>query len=117
MIKSDNHLDAQLNKAEEKITSSIHESFEKFEQSFSFSTPELQWFEQKIVDHKKQIRKKWRLDLIVFSTVALIILSVMFTTLFQRPILFLSLQGFTLLFLIGYTSYEFGRKGEIKNHD
>ena len=117
MIKSDNQLDGQLNKAEEKITSSIHESFEKLEQSFSFSTPELQWFEQKIVDHKKQIRRKWRLDLIVFSTVALVILSVMFTTLFQMPILFLSLQGFTLFFLIGYTSYEFGKKREMKGHD
>ena len=60
MIRNDNHLENQLNKAEDEITKSIHESFEKLEQAFSVTTPELNWFEQKIVEQKKQIQKKWR---------------------------------------------------------
>lgn len=117
MIKDDNHSENQLNKAEAELGISINKSFEKLEQSFHVKTPELSWFEQKIVEQKKQIRKKWRYDLLLFSAIALVILSVMFTTLFENPVLFLSLQGFTLLFLIGYTSYEFGRKEEMKGHD
>lgn len=117
MIKDGNHSENLLNKVEAELGSSINKSFEKLEQSFSVTTPELDWFEQKIVEQKKQIRKKWRYDLLLFGVIALVILSVMFTTIFQKPVLFLSLQGFTLLFLIGYTSYEFGRKGEMKGNE
>ena len=41
------------------LAKSMNKSFEKLEQSFSVTTPEFNWFEQKIVEQKKQIRKKW----------------------------------------------------------
>ena len=100
MTHNDNHLENQSNKDKVEIVSSINDSFNKFEQSFSFTTPDLQWFEQKIAQQKEQIRKKWRRDLILFSTVAVVILMVMLMTLFQKPILFFSLQGLTIFFLL-----------------
>lgn len=117
MIENNNHSGNQLNKEDDEFSASLNKSFEKVEQYFSVTTPELNWFEQKIVDQKKKIQKKWRHDLLLFSFIALVILSVMLTTMFQKPVLFLSLQGFTLLFLIGYTSREFGRKGEMRDHE
>ncbi len=117
MTHNDNHLENRSNKDKVEIVSSINDSFNKFEQSFSFTTPDLQWFEQKIAQQKEQIRKKWRRDLILFSTVAVVILMVMFMTLFQKPILFFSLQGLTIFFLIGYTSYQFRRKREVEMHE
>lgn len=117
MIKNDNHLQKQLKKDEDELVNAINDSFDKLEQSFSFTTPELNWFEQKIAEQKKQIQKKWRQDLLLFSAIAVVILSLMFTTMFQKPILFLALQGGSILFMIGYTSYEFQKKGELKNHD
>lgn len=117
MTKDNNHSENQLNKTEVEPGISINKSLEKLEQSFSVITPELNWFEQKIEEQKKQICKKWRYDLLLFSAIALVILSVMFTSMFQTPILFLSVQGFTLLFLIGYTSYEFGKKRGMSDHE
>lgn len=117
MIRNNNHSENLLNKEEDELGNSIKKSFEKLEQSFSITTPEFDWFEQKVVEQKKQIRKKWRYDLLLFSTIALVILSVMLTAMFQKPVLFLSVQGFTLLFLIGYTGYEFGRKDEMKDYE
>lgn len=117
MIKDDKYSEKQSNKAEDELSKSMNKSFEKLEQSFSVTTPEFNWFEQKIVEQKKQIQKKWHHDLLLFSVIALVILSVMLTTMFQNPVLFLSLQGFTLLLLIGYTSREFGRKGEMRDHE
>jgi archaellum biogenesis protein FlaJ (TadC family) len=107
----------QLNKDEAELIGNISESFEKLEHSFSFTTPDLTWFEQKIVEHKKQIQKKWRQDLLMFSAVAVVILSLMVTALFQQPYLFVALQVITVFFLIGYTGYEFRKKRELISHE
>ncbi len=117
MIHNDNHSENLSNKDKTEIVSSINESLTKLEQSFSFTTPDLQWFEQKIAQQKEQIRKKWRRDLMLFSTVAVVILMVMFMTLFEKPILFFSLQAITVFFLIGYTFYQFRRKREVEVHE
>jgi hypothetical protein len=117
MINNDNHSENLSNKDKIEIVSSINDSLNKLEQSFSFTTPDLQWFEQKIAQQKEQIQKKWRRDLILFSTVAVVILMVMFMMLFEKPILFFSLQGITIFFLVGYTSYQFRRKREVEMHE
>jgi archaellum biogenesis protein FlaJ (TadC family) len=117
MIHNDNHSENLSNKDETEIVSSINDSLTNLEQSFSFTTPDLQWFEQKIAQQKEQIRKKWRRDLMLFSTVAVVILMVMFMTLFEKPVLFFFLQGITVFFLIGYTIYHFRRKREVEMNE
>lgn len=117
MIENNKCTENQLRKEDAEFNQSLQKSLEKLEQHFSVTTPDLNWFEQKIVEKKKQVQKKWRQDLLIFSVIALVILSVMLTAMFQMPVVFLGLQGLTLLFLIGYTSYQFGRKGEIRDHE
>lgn len=117
MIKDDKHSENQLNKDEAEFVSSLNESFEKLEQSFSFTIPELSWFEQKMAQQKKQMRKKWYQDLLLFSGVAIIILSFMFMTLFQNPYVFFSLQIVSVIFLIGYTTYECNRRREMGSRE
>lgn len=117
MIENNKHMENQLSKEDAEFNQSLNQSLEKLEQHFSVATPDLNWFEQKIVEQKKQVQKKWRRDLLLFSVIALVILSVMMTAMFQKPFLYLSLQGLTLIFLIGYSSYEFRRKGEMRDHE
>lgn len=117
MNENNKHLENQWNKEDAEFCQSLNKSLEKLEQHFPVTTPDINWFEQKIAEQSKQIQKKWRQDLLLFSVIALVILSVMFTALFQKPVVFFSFQGLTLLFLIGYMSYEFGKKGEMRNHE
>ncbi|MEH6945572.1 YxlC family protein [Bacillus sp. JJ634] len=117
MTKDNIPSEKQSSKTEAEFVQSMNHSFEKLEQSFSFTTPDVNFFEQKIAEQKKQIRKKWRQDLLLFSTIAIIILSLMFTAFFQQPYVFVFLQVMTVISLVGYTGYEFRKGKERVRHE
>lgn len=70
-------------------------------------TPSLEWFEQMVVVQKEATQKRFMKEVIIFLTIALIIVSVVLFTLYQLPTFFFALQGMATLFIIGYSAKHY----------
>jgi len=93
----------QQNKQDFETIHELQEGLEKIDQ-FPVYTPNLQWFEQIVIQEKQNTRKKLIKDLSVFFIVALIILSGMIISLYQMPAIFILVQIITSIFIVVYTS-------------
>ncbi|KOP81611.1 YxlC family protein [Cytobacillus solani] len=82
----------------------IEVGLESVEQYAPVYTPNLEWFENMVVEKKQQLRKKLIFDVSIFSIVALLVLSVVLFTLYNIPVVFFALQGLVAIFIIGYFS-------------
>jgi hypothetical protein len=106
IIKLDNE---QLNNLDLDALHEIQEGFNKMDQ-FPVYTPDLQWFNQMVIDEQQNKRKKFVTDLSIFILIAVVILTVIIVSLYQMPAIFIMLQIITTLFIVVYTASIFGRK-------
>ncbi|MFE8700175.1 YxlC family protein [Cytobacillus sp. FJAT-54145] len=98
---------------DEAILKSIEEieiGLEKLDSSFHIETPNIEWFEQMVVQQKSELRKKLIRDVTIFVIVALIIVSTVLFTLQQLPVVFLILQVFASIFVITYSALRFKKQ-------
>ena len=93
----------QLNKQDADTIHELKEGLNKIDQ-LSIYTPDLQWFEQMVIEEQQKARKKLIKDLALFFIVASIILSGMITSLYRMPIVFIFLQISALIFIVLYTA-------------
>ena len=85
----------------------IENSLESVEQNAPVYTPNLEWFENIVVEKKQQLRKKLIFDVSIFSIVALLVLSAVLFMLYNIPAVFFALQGLFSISIIGYFSLRF----------
>jgi len=81
----------------------LEEGLEMLDKSFPIETPNIQFFEQLVVNQKAEMRKKLIKDMSIFSVVALLVVGIVLYTLYQLPIVFYVLQGIVTVFIVGYT--------------
>ncbi|MFZ7945330.1 MULTISPECIES: YxlC family protein [Bacillaceae] len=93
----------QQNKQDFDAIHELQEGLEKIDQ-FPVYTPNLQWFEQMVIQEQHNKRKKLIKDLSVFFTIAFIILSGLIVSLYQMPAIFILVQIITTVFIVVYTS-------------
>ncbi|WP_233435362.1 YxlC family protein [Cytobacillus kochii] len=70
-----------------------------------------------VIAEKDEASKKWRRELLLFSGIATLILVLFFTTLTQIPVVFITLQGLTVLLVICYTFLQIQKHREKVRHD
>lgn len=72
---------------------------DKIDQWNPVFTPDLQWFEQRVELEKQKLRKKQIKDLMIFLSLAVLILVVVIAVVYRQPIVFLYFQliGIVLL--------------------
>ncbi|WML49681.1 YxlC family protein [Neobacillus sp. PS3-34] len=99
----------QLNREDSQAISEINQGLESIDQ-FPVYTPDIQWFEQMIIEQKQLHRKKLIKDLTVFFIIALFILSGIVISLFNMPIIFILLQIIGIVFIASYTSLRLTKK-------
>ncbi|WP_342430151.1 YxlC family protein [Neobacillus sp. FSL H8-0543] len=99
----------QLNNLDLEILHEIQEGFNKMDQ-FPIYTPDLQWFNQMVIDEQHNKKKKFVKDLTIFIIIAVIILTGIIVSLYQMPAIFIMLQIITTAFIVVYTGSMFGRK-------
>ena len=102
-------LNEQLNKNDLKTIQKLQQGLDQVE-TFPFSYPDLQWFEQMVLAEKHQIKKKLVKDLSIFSLIALFILGGIMMSLYQMPILFILLQIITTIFIALYIGIRYSKK-------
>ncbi|MFJ7728004.1 YxlC family protein [Neobacillus sp. NPDC097160] len=99
----------QQNKQDFDTIHELQEGLQRIDQ-FPVYSPNLQWFEQMVIQEQQTKRKKLFRDLSVFFMIALIILSGMIITLYQMPVIFILVQIITTLFIVVYTSVRLIKK-------
>jgi len=87
----------------------LQEGLQRIDQ-FPVYTPNLQWFEQMVIQEQQNKRKKLIRDLSVFFMIALIILSGMIVSLYRMPAIFILVQIITSIFIVLYTSIRIMKK-------
>jgi hypothetical protein len=87
----------------------LRKGLNQIDQAFSISTPNLQWFEQKVIKEKKNNRRRFFLELGLFWIISICILSIVSMVVYQRPIVFIFLQIFALV-VLAYISLGKGRE-------
>ncbi|MEK4198058.1 YxlC family protein [Cytobacillus sp. FSL K6-0265] len=116
MRKGQEQWKTRSNKDEEDFSKEIKRSFAKFEENNPISTPSKDWFEKMVIEEKGAASRKWRKELLLFSGIATLILVLFFTTLTQIPVVFITLQGLTVLLVICYTLLQIQKHREKVQH-
>jgi Flp pilus assembly protein TadB len=80
---------------------SLQQGLDQIE-TFPVNTPNLQWFEQMVLAEQQKIKTKLKKDLFIFSIIALLILGGVMLSLYHIPILFITLQVITTIFIVMY---------------
>ncbi|UAC48944.1 YxlC family protein [Bacillus aquiflavi] len=100
---------------ETEVIKKINDSLYSIDHKLPIYTPELQWFEQKVAEHKKRIRQSFMKDVFIFALVSLFILSATIFTLYQVPVFFLLCQGVFTAALTVYFTVRFMKR--VKKHE
>jgi hypothetical protein len=99
----------QQNKQDFDAIHELQEGLQRIDQ-FPVYTPNLQWFEQMVIQEQQNKKKKLIRDLSVFFIVAFIILSGMIISLYQMPAIFILVQIITTIFIVVYTGVRLMKK-------
>jgi hypothetical protein len=90
----------QLN--DQKTINQISKGLDSLER-LPIETPSQNWFEQFVLEQQRLAKEKWRKELILFSLIAIFVLSVIIFSLYQMPIIFIVLQGIGIATIIIYS--------------
>lgn len=103
-----NRSDLKNNKqfSEEFLLNEIEKGLSSIDKSEGVYTPTTEWFENFIRVEQQKIKKKLFLDITLFTIIAMFILSGVLFSLYNIPIIFITVQGLTALFLISFVCLE-----------
>ena len=85
----------------------IEQGLKSIDQSSPIHTPNIEWFENLIVEEKINIKKKLIFDATLFAIIALIILTGILFSLYRVPIVFFAIQGLAVMFILAFVSIQF----------
>ncbi|WNS76733.1 YxlC family protein [Bacillus sp. DTU_2020_1000418_1_SI_GHA_SEK_038] len=85
----------------------IEHGLNSIDQGTPIQTPNIEWFENLIVEEKKNMKKKLIFDASLFAILALIILTGILFALYRVPIVFFAIQGIAVMFILAFVSIQF----------
>lgn len=91
---SEKALENEVNEIDSEMVKELREGLDKLEQSVPVFSPNLHWFEEQILQHRKQLRKKLVRDLLLFFTIAAIVLSLTVASMLNIPSVYTVFQIF-----------------------
>lgn len=92
------------------VIKEIEQSLDSIEHNTPIYTPDLNWFENMVLEEKHKLRKKLIFDVTAFTVVALFILSIVLFSLYRIPIIFFAIQGCLTMFMIAYFSIQYVKR-------
>lgn len=84
----------------------IEQGFDVMEHGINIHTPNIEWFENLVVEEKQKLKKKLIFDVSLFVIIALFILGVILFALYSVPIIFAAVQGLAIIFIITFVSVQ-----------
>ncbi|MBT2690771.1 YxlC family protein [Bacillus sp. ISL-47] len=85
----------------------IEDGLDLLENNVQMYTPDLQFFEQLVLDQRQIMKKKFMREVAIFIVVALLVVSSVLFMLYQLPVAFFILQGIVTVFIIAYSTVSF----------
>ncbi|MBS4188743.1 YxlC family protein [Bacillus sp. FJAT-49705] len=89
-----------------EVIKEIELGLESVEKSDLVYTPNIEWFENLVVEEKKNIRKKLIFDVTLFTLVAMLVLSTILFALYSIPVVFFTIQGLVTIFIAVYFTIQ-----------
>jgi len=103
MKKQQNELQKELPEHELlAVMNEIEKGFESIERGSPVYTPNLEWFENLVIEEKQRLRKKLIFDVVAFAIVSIFILSAVLFSLSRIPVIFIAIQGIVTVFIFAY---------------
>lgn len=87
MTSEQNHLDQVA-----EITEQLKQELERLDDGLSINTPNTQWFKKVLADGRKRQIQRMLLDFTLFWIIAIIVFSILTTTVLQSWLLFITFQ-------------------------
>jgi hypothetical protein len=84
----------------------IIKGLDSIDKGIKVETPNIEWFEQMVLEQKEVARKKFVKEVSIFLLLAIIIVSVVLFTLYQVPLIFFALQGLVTIYVLVYSTKE-----------
>jgi len=78
--------------ADKIVIKEIYKGLESIDKTYQVDSIDIKWFAQLVENEQALLKKKFRRDLLAFLLIALFILSMVFITLLEAPILFIICQ-------------------------
>ncbi|MBM7660276.1 Flp pilus assembly protein TadB [Bacillus mesophilus] len=94
-----NHRESILDQEDEQTVKVLKDGLDKIDQYNPVITPNIQWFQEQVELEKTRIRKKQWKDLLVFISVALLLLVIVIAVVYRQPVLFLYFQLIGIILL------------------
>lgn len=89
------------------VMKEIEEGLESIERSAPVYTPNLEWFENLVIEEKQTLRKKLIFDVVAFTLVSVLILSTVLFLLSRIPVIFIAAQGIITVFIFAYFTIKY----------
>ncbi|QED47102.1 YxlC family protein [Cytobacillus dafuensis] len=96
----------QLDEGLFEVIKEIELGLESVEKSDLVYTPNIEWFENLVVEEKRNIRKKLIFDVTLFTVVAMLVLSTILFALYSIPVVFFTIQGCVTIFIVVYFTIQ-----------
>jgi Flp pilus assembly protein TadB len=92
----------------------ITEGLELLEQ-LKVEIPNQKWFEQMVLEQQKRAREKWHKEILLFSLIALCMISGIVYSLYRIPIIFILLQFLGIAVIVVYFMQSLIKR--VKTHE
>lgn len=105
-----NQRDLRDNQLDEDLLFTLKEidhGLDAIENGTQLYTPNLEWFENFIVEEKEKQKKKLIFDVILFAFIAMFILSAILFALHSVPVVFFTIQGVAVIVIISFVFMQY----------
>ncbi|GIP35446.1 DUF5345 family protein [Paenibacillus sp. J2TS4] len=79
---------------DETLLAELREGLEKLDRSIPVFPPEIHWFQEQVLQHRKELKRKLLLDLLLFFTIAVIVLAGTAAVMLNTPSVYIYFQIF-----------------------
>ena len=85
----------------------VEQGLNMIEKNAPVYTPDLEWFENIVMEEKQKLKKKFIFDIAAFAIVSLLILSGVLFALYRIPVIFFTVQGVITAMIVAYFAIKY----------
>lgn len=89
------------------VLKEMEQGLDMIERNAPVYTPDLEWFENIVIEEKQKLRKKFIFDVVAFAVVSLLILSGVLFSLYRVPIIFFTVQGVVTVMIVAHFAIQY----------
>ena len=92
------------------VLKEMDKGLETIDQAVNIHTPNIEWFQNLVVEEKQELKKKLIFDISLFAILAILILSVILFALYSVPKVFFMIQGLAVISVVTFVSVQYAKQ-------